>query len=49
MPSVNQQTTPHRTGPGRKRWVAITAAIAVVAVAVVLLVLYGGGGSSGGY
>ena len=49
MPSVNQQTSPQRTGPGRTRWVAITVAVAVVAVGVVLLVLYGGGGSSAGY
>lgn len=31
------------------RWVAIGAALAVVAIGIVLLVVYGGGGSGGGY
>jgi hypothetical protein len=51
MPGLNQQMSPHGTGSGHARWIAIAAVVAaVVAVGVVLLVLYGGsGGVSTGY
>jgi hypothetical protein len=49
MPSINQQTSPHGTGSGHGRRIAILAAILAVAIGVLLLVLYGGGGSSTGY
>ena len=49
MASLNQQTSPHGSGPSYGRWAAIAAVVAVVAVGVVLLVIYGGGGSGGGY
>jgi hypothetical protein len=49
MQSINQQTSPHGTGSGHGRRIAIAAVILAVVVGVVLLLLYGGGGSSTGY
>ena len=45
MASMNQ-TSPHRTGSGHGRWIAIAAVVAAVAVGIVLLAVYGGGGGS---
>jgi hypothetical protein len=47
MPSLDQQTGPHRAGPGPARWIVIAAVVAAVAIGVVLLAVYGGGGGSG--
>ena len=48
MASLNQ-TSPHGTGSGYGRWIAIAAVVAAVAVGIVLLAVYGGGGSASGY
>jgi hypothetical protein len=51
MPGLNQQTSPHGTGSGHARWIAIAVVVAAVVVGVALLMLYGGagGGVSTGY